>query len=78
MMNEVARTAWATAKTNADFVCVETCSGYRLTTTDPQGKQHLLPVDVSDHELGIAVLDSLCAQPIYTAPGTPEGRSGVV
>lgn len=58
-MDEVAKAAWANAKCNDDFICIVTCSGYRITTTDPQGKQHLLPVDVADQELGSAVLDAL-------------------
>ena len=58
-MTEVRKTAWAEAKNNGEFICVETYSGYRSSTRDPQGKQHLLCPSVGDQELGAAVLDSL-------------------
>ena len=56
-MNEVVRTPWAEAVDNGDFICVDTYSGYRSGVRDPLGKQHLLPPDVGDLELGAAVLD---------------------
>src|SRR5262249_44491400 len=59
MISPIPKMAWATAKLNPDFFCVETCSGYRMTITDPRGKQHLLPVGASDRELGSALLDAL-------------------
>ena len=58
-MNTLSRTAWAAAKYNGDFVCLETCSGYRSFTVDPSGKQYLLSPDVNDKDLGSAVLDCL-------------------
>jgi hypothetical protein len=58
-MNEVTKTAWASAKKKAEFFWIETCSGYRMTITDPKGKHHVLSAAVSDHELGVAVLDAL-------------------
>src|SRR5687767_5276370 len=58
-MDDVVRTAWAGAVSNGDFVCVETYSGYRSSQSDPKGKQYLLSPDVSDQELGAAVLDAL-------------------
>lgn len=58
-MGEIVKTAWADAKFNADFICIETYSGYRSSQADPQGVQHLVCPDVSDQELGAAVLDAL-------------------
>jgi hypothetical protein len=58
-MNEVMKASWASARATRDFICIDTCSGYRATATDPKGKQHLLPPDVSDQDLGVAVLDAL-------------------
>ena len=59
MMNEWRRRKRASAVENGDFVCVETESGHGSTAWDPEAKQHLLPPDVSDDELGQAVLDAL-------------------
>jgi len=56
---DVVKSSWAAAKMNSKFICVETCSGYRSSVLDPQGRQHLLPLQVSDGELGAAVLDAL-------------------
>jgi CDI immunity protein len=58
-MTEVTKAAWASAKKNPEFFWIETCSGFRMTTTDPKGKQHLLPDGASDHDLGVALLDAL-------------------
>src|SRR5260370_21640236 len=58
-MVEVPKTAWADAKSNGDFICVKTYSGYRSARDDPNGSQHLLPPDVEDRELGSALLDCL-------------------
>ena len=77
MTNEVQRTAWASAKKNAEFFCIETCSGYRMTTTDPQGKQHLLPVGASDHELGVAVLDAFAHSRFVSPLEHPEEDSAL-
>ena len=44
---------------NQDFILVETYSGYRSRTSDPDGIQMLLPLDVSDEELGQATLLAL-------------------
>ena len=44
---------------NQDFIEVETFSGYRMTTSDPDGVQKLLPLDVSDEELGQVTLLAL-------------------
>ena len=44
---------------NQDFIIVVTYSGYRRTTRDPEGVQTILPLDVSDEELGQATLLAL-------------------
>ena len=44
---------------NQDFIIVVTYSGYRRTTRDPYGVQTILPLDVSDEELGQATLLAL-------------------
>ena len=44
---------------NQDFIEVETFSGYSRRTSDPDGIQILLPLDVSDEELGQATLLAL-------------------
>ncbi|TNH44804.1 contact-dependent growth inhibition system immunity protein [Photorhabdus luminescens] len=49
----------ANAKFNGDFYSVKTYSGYRLLRADPQGHEHVLSPDVTDSQLGSAVLDSL-------------------
>ena len=58
-MNDVVRGRWAGAFDNADFLCVETYSGYRGGVRDHKGKQHLLEPDVSDEILGAALLDAM-------------------
>ena len=49
----------ATVYKNQDFIEVETFSGYRSRTSDPDGIQRLLPLDVSDEELGQVILLAL-------------------
>ena len=49
----------ATVYKNQDFILVVTFSGYRSRTSDPDGIQILLPLDVSDEELGQATLLAL-------------------
>ena len=49
----------ATVCKNQDFIEVETFSGYRSRTSDPDGIQRLLPLDVSDEELGQVTLLAL-------------------
>ena len=44
---------------NQDFIIVVTYSGYRRTTRDPEGVQTILPLDVSDEELGQVTLLAL-------------------
>ena len=44
---------------NQDFIEVKTFSGNGITTSDPDGIQKLLPLDVSDEELGQVTLLAL-------------------
>jgi hypothetical protein len=64
-MNDVVRGRWAGAFDNADFLCVETYSGYRGGVRDHKGKQHLLGPDVSDEILGAALLDAMAHSRFY-------------
>lgn len=60
---------------NADFICVETWSGYRGGNHgDPKGKQHLLSPDAHDLALGEAVQDAL-AHSRWVLPTRREGSS---
>lgn len=60
MIEEITRARWASVMYNGDFYCVETWSGYGGgAIQDPKGSQHLLAPDVSDEELGLALLDAL-------------------
>jgi hypothetical protein len=56
----------AAAKSNTDFMCIETYSCYRESARDPQGAQHLLPPEASDEELGAALLDALARSRFLT------------
>jgi CDI immunity protein len=58
-MADTMKRAWAQAKNNGDFLCIETYSSCGLHVCDPQGKQHLLSPDASEGEIGVAVLDCL-------------------
>jgi hypothetical protein len=49
---------WASVKFNDDFYCVNTYSGYRMYRLDYRGRQFLLSSDVSDEDLGRAILDA--------------------
>ncbi|WP_174406745.1 contact-dependent growth inhibition system immunity protein [Desulfovibrio subterraneus] len=72
-MGEVTRGYWAAVVCNADFICVDTWSGYRGgTDRDPKGKQHLLSSDACDLALGEAVLDAL-AHSRWVLPAPREG-----
>lgn len=72
-MNGIVRTAWAAVKANSDFICVQTFSGYRSSRADPEGRQYLLSVDVSEESLGEAVQSALAASRFVLA----ERREGV-
>ena len=52
--------SWSSAYCNNDyFMGIHTCSGFRTSAYDPNGKQHFLNIDDSDETLGLALLDSL-------------------
>ena len=72
-MQKIVRMAFATAKMNNDFICLDTHSGYRSTKLDPKGAQHLRDLAVSDAELGRLVLDTLS----HSRFVLPEPREGV-
>lgn len=72
-MKNLAKTAFAIAKMNNDFICLDTHSGYRSTKFDPKGVQHLTDHTVSDAELGVLVLDTLS----HSRFVLPEPREGV-
>lgn len=72
-MQNLVKTAFASAKMNNDFLCLETRSGYRSTKFDPKGVQHLMDVTVNDAELGKLVLDTLS----HSRFVLPEPREGV-
>lgn len=74
-MSEVTRGYWAAVVCNADFICMDTYSGYRGgTDCDPKGKQHLLSPDASDLTLGEAVQDTL-AHSRWVLPARREGST---
>lgn len=58
-LQQVARKRWACAKMNSEFLCIDTYSGYRSCALDPEGKQHLLPIDAPDVAVGEALIDCL-------------------
>ncbi|MFK8258173.1 contact-dependent growth inhibition system immunity protein [Erwinia sp. AnSW2-5] len=58
-MNNKVKAQWAGAKTNKDFICIDTWSGYGAIFRDPKGVQHLTSHNVSDSDLGAMLLDAL-------------------
>ena len=58
-MNQLSKASWAQVHFNADFVCIETASGYRSDRIDPKGARHLLSPEVSDEDFGVALLDAM-------------------
>ncbi len=58
-MSSVPEAAWAIVKRNPKVWVVYTLSGYGLKTFDPEGRRHVLPLAVSDADLGAALLDAL-------------------
>jgi CDI immunity protein len=57
---KVIRGWYASIKSNNDFIDIYTRSGYSGgLNADYQSKEHLLPLDVSDAELGAALRDAL-------------------
>ncbi|MCB6183168.1 CdiI family contact-dependent growth inhibition immunity protein [Leeia sp. TBRC 13508] len=72
-MNEVTRGYWAGVVCNADFICMDTFSGYRGgSNRDPKGKQYIFPPDASDLALGEALKDTL-AHSRWVLPAPREG-----
>ena len=53
------------------FLMVESMAVYGSNYPDPQGVQHILPVDASDAEIGAALLDALDKSRFLT-PDQPE------
>lgn len=72
-MSDLHRAAWAGVKENSKFICVQTYSGYRSVRADPDGTQFILSPDVSDEELGAAVIAALSVSRFVLA----EPREGV-
>ena len=58
-MDDVKWNPSAGLKANADFICINSYSGYRSTAIDLTGKQYVFVLDASDEDLGRAVLDAL-------------------
>ncbi|PWK43232.1 contact-dependent growth inhibition system immunity protein [Pseudomonas sp. OV226] len=58
-MNNVEKTAWADAGVNKEFIYVKTYSGYRSSRADPKGVEHYASPEITDQELGAAILDAL-------------------
>jgi hypothetical protein len=67
MMNEVVPKQFAAAYMHPGFFCIVTWSGYRSSSLDPQGVQHLLPPDTDDAALGRATLDALAHSRFFSA-----------
>jgi hypothetical protein len=72
-MNDIVKTAWADAGLNKGLIYVRTYSGYRSSRADPQGAEHFAKADISDQEIGIAVLDALA----HSRFVLPESRKDV-
>lgn len=53
------RSAWATVQRARKFVAVDTWSGYRSSGLDDRGHHVLLPPEVGDEELGVALRAAL-------------------
>ncbi len=47
------------AKNNGDFISIQPYSGYRIYFIDPDAAEYLLDPNVSDENLGVAVMDAL-------------------
>lgn len=65
--------AWANVKANDELICVQTYSGYGSCRADYKGAMHLLEADVSDNDLGEALLDALARSRFVL----PEPRNDV-
>lgn len=60
-IRDVVRGWYAGIYANNDLICIGTNSSYSgaLTQADYKGKEHLLPPDASDADLGVALRDAL-------------------
>jgi hypothetical protein len=62
LMSSLKKNAWASVKSNKDFVCIQTRSGCQsLNLPDPEGEEFFLMHDVSDEEMGKALISALSA-----------------
>ena len=59
MMDEAKKAKWTSTYYNGDFYLIETWSGYRRSSRDLIGKQHILKPQATTVELGTALLDAL-------------------
>lgn len=50
---------WATAYATKEFISINTCSGFRSSARDPEGREFFFSPDVSDNQLGEGVLQAL-------------------
>lgn len=71
-MTQLESRSRARALKNEKFICIETYSGYRCSQSDPIGVQHLLHLDVSDENLGLAVRDALVRSRFVLPREDPE------
>jgi hypothetical protein len=72
MSNEAKKARWACVVANAKLICVDTYSGYRSCSRDPNGKHHVLRPDVVDEDLGTALLDAIKHSRFLTPQEHPE------
>lgn len=65
-MNELIQKKWAAIYANNEFICVQTCSGFRRTAFDPKGALIFLSPNPELQELGHAVQEALAASRVLT------------
>ena len=65
-MVEMIRKKWASIYANEKLVCIETCSGLRMTARDPDGKLVLLSIGASPEEIGGGLKDALSASRVLS------------
>lgn len=63
---------WAYAKSNNDFIFIETYSGYFNCLPDPEGKCFILSHSSADSEVGIGVLEALAVSRTIDPRMDPE------
>lgn len=71
-MKNVTKSRWASVYANEEFICVETCSGYRgQSIGDPKGVQLYLESNADHESLGASILDALAeSRFVVPAPRT--------